>query len=144
MSPAPQTLGNHTRLDPPFHFFLVPVYGATWIISLVLAERHPSALSIWEAIFVTALLGALFKTRLYALKVQDRVIRLEERLRLASLLPEAGRTQIPRLTEKQLVALRFASDEELPNLAQRAWSENLAPTDIKKSIRNWRPDYWRV
>jgi hypothetical protein len=143
-SPTPQTLANHTRLDPPFHFFLVPVYGISWILSLVLAVRHPTALPIWEAIFVTALLGGLFKTRLYALKVQDRVIRLEERLRLAALLPDSTRAQALKLTEKQLVALRFASDEELSALAQQALTENLPPAEIKKLIRNWRPDYWRV
>ena len=143
-SPAPQTLANHTRLDPPFHFFILPVYGISWILSLVLARRHPSALSIWEAILMTALLGGLLKTRLYSLKVQDRVIRLEERLRLTALLPDSARAQALKLTEKQLVALRFASDEELPALAQRAWTENLPPAEIKKLIRNWRPDCWRV
>jgi hypothetical protein len=143
-SPAPQTLANHTRLDPPFHFFIVPVYGISWILSIVLAVRRPTPLSIWEAIFVTALLGALFRTRLYALKVQDRIIRLEERLRLAALLPDSTRAQALKLSEKQLVALRFASDDELPALAQRAWTENLPPAEIKKLIRNWRPDYWRV
>jgi hypothetical protein len=76
--------------------------------------------------------------------VQDRVIRLEEQLRLVSLLPEPLRSRVPELTPGQLVGLRFASDAELPGLAERALSEKLSKEDIKKAIQNWRPDYLRV
>jgi hypothetical protein len=86
---------------------------------------------------------ALSKSRLYALRVQDRVIRIEERLRTATLLPEPLRSRIPEFTERQ-IALRFASDAELPTLAGQALSENLSPADIKKAIQVWRPDYWWV
>ena len=85
-----------------------------------------------------------FKARLYALKVQDRVIRLEERIRLSAILPETLRTRIPELTERQLIALRFAPDAELTDLVRTALDKKLPPKEIKQAIRNWRPDYWRV
>ncbi len=143
-SDGSQNLSNHVRYDPWFHFFLLPVYLISFIASIVMLATHRNLHMLWLVVFVFALVVTNFKTRLYALKVQDRVIRLEERIRLAALLPDSLRAQIPKLTEKQLVALRFASDEELPALAQRALSENLEPADIKKAIRNWRPDSWRV
>jgi hypothetical protein len=91
-----------------------------------------------------AALGAIFKIRLNALKVQDRVIRLEERLRLATILPEPLRSHIPELTESQLIGLRFASDAEIPALVQRVLTEKLSCDEIKKSIKTWRPDDFRV
>jgi hypothetical protein len=84
------------------------------------------------------------RIRNYALRVQDRVIRLEERLRLMSVLPEPLRARIGELTVQQLIGLRFASDQELPGLVQRALDEKLSPADIKKSVVTWRPDYSRI
>lgn len=142
--PSPQTLANHVRLDPPFHYFVLPVLAITWIVSVFFLVRHPGFLRFWIVIFNTAIIVAVIRSRQYALKVQDRVIRLEERLRLATLLPDSLRPQIAKLSERQLIALRFASDQEVPALVERTLSANLAPADIKKSIKNWRPDYWRV
>ena len=144
MASTPQNFSHHTRWDPLFHFFLLPVFLVSLIVSVAMLDNHRDLHHVWLVVFVLALVIALFKIRLYSLKVQDRVIRLEERLRLAALLPEAERANIPKLTEKQLVGLRFASDEELPTLAKRAWTESMEPGEIKKAIRNWRPDYWRV
>jgi hypothetical protein len=141
---SPQTLANHRRIDPPFHFFVLPVFAITWIVSVVFLVRHFGFLHFWIVIFNTALIVGVIRFREYALKVQDRVIRLEERLRLATLLPDAMRPQVAKLSEGQLIALRFASDQEVPALVERTLSANLAPPDIKKAIKNWRPDYWRV
>ena len=145
MADTPQSYSHYTRWDPLFHFFLLPVALIGLVSAVVHFFLHPHPLhSLLLIVFALAVIVAIFKIRLYSLKVQDRVIRLEERLRLATLLPEALRPRIPELTERQLVALRFASDAELPALAQRALNEKLSPDDIKKSIKNWRPDYWRV
>jgi hypothetical protein len=141
---TPQNFANHVRLDPPHHFFVLPVFAISWIISLVLLVRHPGFLSGWRVVLATAAIIAVLRIRSYPLRVQDRVIRLEERLRLAGLLPESQRPQIAQLTEEQLIALRFASEEEVAGLVQRAVTEKLSRSDIKKAVRNWWPDYWRV
>jgi len=141
---AEQNLSNHTRFDPPFHFFILPVFAITLIMTIVHLVRRPGLHSAWLVVVMIAAIAAIFKIRLYALKVQDRVIRLEERLRLGTLLDPALRSRIPELTESQLIALRFASDAELPALAARALNEKLPRAEIKKSIQHWRPDYWRV
>ncbi|MGD0469491.1 MAG: DUF6526 family protein [Terriglobales bacterium] len=143
-NPVSQSYSNYTRYDPLFHFFILPVFAITLIATIVHLVRRPSVHSAWLVVVMIAAIAAIFKIRLYALKVQDRVIRLEERLRLASFLDPALRPRIPEFTESQLIALRFASDAELPALAARALNEKLSVSDIKKSIQHWRPDYWRV
>jgi uncharacterized protein DUF6526 len=147
----PQTFANHTRWDPPFHFFVIPIFAIGLIMTLIHFFAHITEGDLREHVhafllilLALAFLILAFKTRLYALKVQDRVIRLEEQLRMKRLLPEPLRARIPELTEGQLCGLRFASDAELPKLVERALNEKLSRTDIKKSIQNWRPDYWRV
>jgi hypothetical protein len=140
----PQTFANHAKYDPAFHFFLIPVFALSVIAALVHLHWHPSLHAGAFLVISIAALIALFKIRIYALKVQDRVIRLEERQRLMLLLPESMRARIPELTESQLVALRFAPDPELPALAQRAIVDKLSNADIKKAIQNWRPDYFRI
>lgn len=148
---APQTYANHTRFDPLFHFFLGPVFILGLILSLIHffyhlreSDMRDNIHSFLLIVLAVALLTLVFKTRLYALKVQDRIIRLEERLRLAQLLDEPLRARIPELTEDQLIGLRFASDAEVPKLVERALNEKLKRKDIKKAIQNWRPDCWRV
>jgi hypothetical protein len=140
----PQTLANHSKFDPLFHFILVPVLLGCWIVSIVFLVHNPDGLRIWLSVFSLAALLICVNSRLYSLKVQDRIIRLEERLRLSALLPEPLRTRSAALTEAQLIALRFAADEEVPSLVDKTLKENLDPKGIKKAINNWRPDYWRV
>jgi Family of unknown function (DUF6526) len=147
----PQNYSNHTRLDPPFHFFLIPIFILGLLMSLIHFFAHITEGDFRDhfhafllIVLAIALLLAVLEERLYALKVQDRVIRLEERLRLGELLSEPLRSRIPELTEDQLVGLRFASDAEIPQLVERTLKENLSRKNIKKAIQNWRPDYWRV
>jgi hypothetical protein len=141
---VPQSLANHARFDPPFHFFILPVFAITVIVAIVQLFRHPSPLSAWLVVFMVAAMTAVFKIRIYALKVQDRIIRLEERLRLAILVDKPLRAHIVELSESQLIGLRFASDAELPALTARTLSEKLSRAEIKKAVTQWRPDYWRV
>ena len=141
---APQSFSNHTRYDPLYHFFILPVFSLLLLASIVRLVMCPGLHSALLVVVVIALSIMAFKLRTYPLKVQDRVISLEERLRLATLLDPALRPRIAEFTESQLVALRFASDAELPALAARALNEKLTAADIKKSIQNWRPDNWRV
>jgi len=148
----PQNLANHTRRDPPFHFFILPVAALTVLGIIFHSVRHviqhpggeTAIHAVIHIVMALAFLTLVFKVRLYALKVQDRVIRLEERLRLTQLLSEPLRSRIPELTEDQLCGLRFASDAEIPKLTERALNEKLKRADIKKAIQTWRPDYWRV
>jgi hypothetical protein len=141
---VPQSASRHTRWDPIYHFFVLPVFAISLLGSIVLLVMRPGLHTAWFLIFMIAELILIFKVRMYPLKVQDRVIRLEERLRLMALLEPALHPRIGELTEAQLIALRFASDAELPALATRALNEKLAGAEIKKAIRDWRPDEWRV
>ncbi len=147
----PQTFANHTRWDPLFHFFVLPVFVLGLIFTLIHFFAHITEGDFRDHFhaFLLILLALAFlvlalKERFYSIRVQDRVIRLEEQLRLMRLMPEPLRARIPELTEGQLCALRFASDAELPKLAERAMNEKLPRAEIKKSIQTWRPDYWRV
>lgn len=140
----PQTFANHTKYDPPFHFFVIPILGINVLVVGFLLLRFPGIGGAWLLLVSAALLVHAGRMRSYATHLQDRVIRLEERLRLATVLPEPLRSRISELTDSQLIGLRFASDAELPALAQRALDEKLSRSDIKKAVTDWRGDYSRV
>jgi hypothetical protein len=144
MPAQPQSFANHTRWDPLFHFILVPIATVNLIIVIVHLYRNPSWLSAWILVLALGAVGTLFKMRLYSLKVQNRLICLEEKLRIASVVPSTHRAYIDQLTPTQFVGLRFAADEELAALVERAAKEKLSRADIKKAIVKWRADEYRV
>lgn len=141
-----QSYANHARLDPGYHFVLAPVLMLTCIGSLVnLWKSLGDHQRLYSASLIAVLAFCAFfiagYARIYALKAQDRAIRAEENLRHFAL---AGKLLDPRLSVKQIVALRFASDEEFVDLARRAAEQNMEPDAIKRAIKNWRADHYRV
>lgn len=147
MPNTPQTYANHARFDPKFHFILLPVLLINLIVTIVVLVHHwphHIALHAWIIVMALALIILAGVARSSALGAQDRIIRLEESLRYQRVLtPELLAASGP-LTIRQIIALRFASDAELPSLVQRTLNENLAPKAIKQSITNWRADNLRV
>jgi len=141
---VPQNLANHARFDPLFHFFALPVVMLTVIVAVVHFVQRRNLFSAWLVVFVIAMVIVTLRARMYALKVQDRLIRLEERERIAGLISEPLRARIGELTEGQLIGLRFASDGEIPGLVKETLDKKLSRADIKRAIKNWRPDYFRV
>jgi hypothetical protein len=139
-----QSFKKHTMLDPPFHFFLAPVGLVLVILSIIDVVRNPNRWTGVHVLVLVWLFVLVFKTRVYSLKVQDRVIRLEERLRLAAVLPPSLQPRIGELSVDQLIGLRFASDAELPGLVEKALGGNWNRKQIKEAIQNWRADNWRV
>jgi hypothetical protein len=145
--PEPQSYKNHTRFDPPWHFFIAPMLLLNVILSVAATihywPRH-RAMFIWWILMAVLLLMAVGKARAHSMVAQDRIIRLEEKLRFAALLPADLLARSQALTVRQIIGLRFASDAELPGLVKRALDENLSEKQIKQAIVTWRPDYLRV
>src|SRR4029077_14574959 len=138
-----QNLQNHTRLVPPFHMFVLPVFllnAGGSIYHIVRAGITYG--SVVNVLVAFALLTFALYARLFALTVQDRVIRLEMRMRLAELLPAELRPRIPEFTVAQLVSLRFAGDAELPALARKVLDEKMNNRKaIKQLVKDWQGDY---
>jgi hypothetical protein len=145
MAEREQNYRNHRRLLPPFHFFVLPVLLVNFLNEVRHVYMGPSRHTVWMLVFALALLMLAVLSRVQAITVQDRVIRLEERLRMRQLLPADLQKHIDELTPRQLVALRFASDAELPDLVRECTAGRLATTkDIKLRVKNWRPDWLRA
>ena len=145
MATTPQTFTNHTRWQPPFHFFVAPVLLINVIWSVVQFVRGPALNSGWWIIVSLALLVLAFLVRLNSLRVQDRLIRLEEKLRYRQILSATLCQETAALTTGQIIALRFAGDEELEELVGAVLAGKLARTsEIKRAIKGWRADTFRV
>jgi hypothetical protein len=143
---AEQNHANHVRWVPAYHWFVLPVLTLNffWSISR-LVKAGFSLDGLMGLLTAAALVLLAFYARVFALSVQDRVIRLEERLRFEKLFPNDLKPRISEFTRGQLVALRFASDVELPGLAHKVLNDNVADAKtIKKMVQNWRADYLRA
>jgi hypothetical protein len=139
-----QDFKNHAKFDPAFHFFMAPVALAAFLVQAYRAATLKTAIDHWYLVIAIALLVSVFKIRVYSLKVQDRVIRLEEKLRMERLLPDGLKARIGELREGQFVALRFASDAELAELVEKTLANNWNNKTIKQNVKTWRPDHFRV
>jgi hypothetical protein len=141
-----QTFANHGKYIPVFHFFAIPVFVINFVWSLFrLRKLGLSFDGIFGVLLAAALVVLVFEARLFPLRVQDRLIRLEEQLRFARLLPADLQPRIGEFTAGQMVALRFACDAELPALARKVLDEKLTERKaIKQQIKNWRADYFRA
>jgi len=145
MAERVQTYKNHKRFLPVWHFFVIPILAINVLAYGWHAVRNPGLWSAWELVVAIAILLGIFASRVMPLTVQDRLIRLEERTRLSQLLPADLRGRDSELTRGQLVALRFAPDDEVPELTRRCLSGELkSADDIKRAIKNWRADHIRI
>jgi uncharacterized protein DUF6526 len=145
--PEPQTYKNHARFLPAWHFIAAPFLLLNVLFAIAVTIHHwPQhwVLMIWFDLLSIVLVVSLVLGRVQALRAQDRIIRLEERLRYQALLSPEDLTRSSKLTLRQIIGLRFASDAELPALINRALNENLSEKQVKQAIVTWRPDDCRV
>ena len=145
MSPTPQSYANHRRFFPIFHYFALPILLANVVMAVIHAIRQPSAFSAWLVVMSLGLVAGIVSVRASALIVQNRLIALEMRLRLAASPNPELRTRISELHLSHLIGLRFAGDAELPGLVERCLGGELATTDaVKRAVQDWRADYVRA
>ena len=145
MADSGQTYKNHIRFFPLFHYFVLPLMLLNVIVRGYQLYRVQTRHDVWELIIAIGLFGLALSARVMALAVQDRVIRLEMRLRLREILPADLQPRINDLTCDHLCGLRFASDAELPALVRKVLAGELSDRkDIKKSVTQWQGDYLRA
>jgi hypothetical protein len=145
MANTPQSFKNHGRLIPLYHFVAGPIFFANLVWAVLRLARQPSTESAFGGLLAAALVILFFFARIFALRVQDRVIRLEMRLRMRELLPADLVARIPEFTPAQLVALRFAGDRELPALARQVLEQRMNNGKaIKQLVQEWQADHLRA
>lgn len=145
MADRVQSFGNHRRFFPLYHFIAAPLLIAYLLYALYTLVRTPSLATAASAVLAVGVFCALFASRLMVLAVQNRLIRLEMQLRFERLFGAAARDTFDALTLRQIIALRFASDAELPELVNRVRSRELATsTAVKRAIREWQSDFLRA
>jgi hypothetical protein len=140
-----QNFDNHVRMVPGYHYFTLPLCTAWLVWAILRVVRFPNADNAFFLVGALALAGVCVYSRVFPLMAQDRVIRLEERLRLMRLLPAEMHHEIERISPRHLVSMRFASDEEVPELVRLVISQpSMKGAEIKKRIKSWRGDHLRV
>jgi len=145
MAESQQSLQNHARIIPAYHFFVLGAFTLNLVVSFINLFNAPSFSTVTGVLTAAALITLAVFARVFALKAQDRVIRLEMRLRMRELLPSALQPRIQEFTADQLVAMRFACDAELPDLAARVLAGNVRDKKtIKGMIKDWQGDFLRV
>lgn len=145
MAPAPQSFENHMRFRPGYHYVTSPLILVTLVWATVRLTRAPSGDHLLLFLLALGLALVGFWAREFSLRVQDRVIRLEERLRMERLLPDDLKSRAGELTTDQLIGLRFASDQEMPGLVRRVLDEGITRRkDVKVLVKDWRADHQRI
>ena len=145
MANAPQTYANHAKFVPAFHYVMAPILFGNLFVHAYDLVRGPNLPNFGAFLVALAILIGAFYGRLFALSAQDRVIRLEERLRMRELLPADLQARIPEITREQIIGLRFASDEELPALVAQVLRDNIQKrAEVKKLVKHWRADHHQL
>ena len=142
---AEQNYATHRRYDPLYHFVAMPILGINFLVAIWFAWKVQRPITVWAAIDALAIFILGYVLRVYANRNQDRIIRLEETLRLQRVLPEDLRGRVGELSLRQLTALRFCHDDEVPDLARAVLDGEVRGSDqIKQRIQRWRADHHRV
>ena len=145
MTTTAQSYANHRRVFPLYHLFALPILLVNVVVMMVITVRHPTFWNLWLVVVALGLVGGMVANRASTLIVQNRVIGLEMRLRLATILPVELCQRMPELHLRQLVGLRYSGDDELVGLVERCLRGELVTADaVKREVRHWRPDYVRA
>lgn len=143
--PEPLSYKTHRAYDPLYHFFVIPVLGLNVLLTAYVLFRRPVLVNVWALIFALALAALAWRVRYFPLRIQDRLIRLEETLRLQSVLPEELRGRIGEISTRELIALRFCTDEELPEHVRAIYAGDYrGGENVKSHIKTWRADPHRI